>query len=94
MGRSKIDNIELFLGFFDSGIVNVKWSWKSPQGKRTVFKVTDELVNTTMRDVSGIYDTLEKFVNISDSPFSIIFKTRLTSQKTEAVLTIKGLIYD
>jgi len=94
MGRSNIDNIELFLGFFDSGIVNVKWSWKSPQGKRTVFKVTDELVNTTMRDVSGIYDTLEKFVNISDAPFSIIFKTRLTSQKTEAVLTIKGLIYD
>jgi hypothetical protein len=47
MGRSNLDDIELFVGFFDSGIINVKWSWKSPQGKRTVFKVSDELVNTT-----------------------------------------------
>jgi hypothetical protein len=69
MGRSNLDNIELFLGFFDSGIINVKWTWKSPQGKRTVFKVTDELVNTTRRDISGIYDTLEKFVNITEEPF-------------------------
>ena len=69
MGRSKLDNIELFLGFFDSGIINVKWTWKSANGKRTVFKVTDELVNTTKRDVSGVYDTLEKYVNVSDSPF-------------------------
>ena len=94
MGRSKLDNIELFVGFFDSGIINVKWSWKSPQGKRTVFKVSDEIVNTTQRDISSVYDTLEKFVNISDAPFQIVFKTRVTSQKTEAILTIKGLLFD
>lgn len=94
MGRSNLDNIVLSIGYFDAGIINVKWSWKSPQGKRTVFKVSDEIVNTTKRDVSGIQDNLDKYLNISDAPFQIVFKTRITSQKTEALLTIKGLLYD
>jgi hypothetical protein len=68
-GRAKLDNIELTLALFDQGIINVKWSWKNSDGKRTVFKVPDELVNTTRRDVSGIKDTLENFVNVTDSPF-------------------------
>lgn len=94
MGNPYMDTIELFIGFFDSGIINVKWSWIMPKGKRTVFKVSDEIVNTTTRDISGIYDTLEKYINITDAPFQVVFNTRITSQKTEAILTIKGLIYD
>lgn len=38
-------------------------------------------------------DTLDKFVNIKDQPFSLEFFTKLTTQP-ETVLTMKGLIFD
>ena len=77
MGKS-LDDLTLNLGFFDTGIINVQWTWRNGTGKRTVYKLHDDLVNTTQRDISYITDTLDKYVDIKDQPFQLVFKTRLT----------------
>jgi hypothetical protein len=85
--------VTLNLGFFDTGIINVQWSWTNGTGKRTVYKVHDNLVNTTKRNISNVLDTLDKYVDVRDQPFQITFKTRLTT-KFEPVLTLKGFLFD
>jgi hypothetical protein len=91
MGKT-LDDVTLNIGFFDTGIINVQWTWRNSTGKRTVYKVHDNLVNTTQRNTSYITDTLDKYVDIKDLPFQIIFKTRLT-QQYEPVLTLKGFLF-
>lgn len=94
MGAAKLSNIVMSVGFFDSGIINVKWRWANSTGKREIFKVPDDLVNTTARDLSHLVDTLDKQIVITDAPFQIQFKTRISPKVSETVLTIKGLIFD
>ena len=77
MGKT-LDDLTLNLGFFDTGIINVQWTWRNGTGKRTVYKVHDNLVNTTKRNIPYVQDTLDKYVEIKDLPFQLIFKTRLT----------------
>ena len=59
-----LDDVTLDLGFFDTGILNVRWSWRNQTGKRLVLKVPDTIVNTTARDTSYITDTLDQYVDI------------------------------
>jgi len=61
-----LDDVTLTLGFFDTGIINVQWNWRNGAGKRTVYKVHDNLVNTTRRNISYLTDTLDKYVDIKD----------------------------
>lgn len=89
-----LDDVTLNLGFFDQGILNVRWSWRNGTGKRYVTKVPDTLVNTTARDISAITETLSQYVEIRDKPFQLIFKRRVTSTKYENLLTLQGFIYD
>lgn len=89
-----LDDVTLTLGFFDTGIINVKWNWRNGTGKRTVYKVHDNVVNTTKRDISYLADTLDKYVDIKDQPFQLIFKTRLQSPTYEPVLSLKGFLFD
>lgn len=89
-----LDDLTLNLGFFDQGILNVRWSWRNSTGKRYVTKVPDTLVNTTARDISAITETLSQYVEIRDKPFQLIFKRRVTSTKYENLLTLQGFIYD
>jgi hypothetical protein len=42
-----LDDVTLDLGFFDQGILNVRWSWRNQTGKRLTLKVPDTIVNTT-----------------------------------------------
>jgi hypothetical protein len=56
MGNMKLDNITVNISFFDTGVINVRYSWmNSINGKRQVLKVPDTVVNTTAsRDPSTI----------------------------------------
>lgn len=89
-----LDDVTLDLGFFDQGILNVRWTWRNKTGKRHVTKVPDTLVNTTARDTSAITETLSQYVEIRDKPFKLIFKRRVTATKYENVLSLEGFLYD
>ena len=88
-----LDDVTLNIGFFDTGIINVRWTWRNGTGKRTVYKVHDNFVNSTKRDTPYIQDTLDQYVDIKDQPFQLIFKTRLASPQFEPVLTLKGFLF-
>lgn len=89
-----LDDVTLSLGFFDTGVINVRWNWRNATGKRFVTKVPDMIVNSTQRDVSYIQDSLDKYVEIQDNPFQLIFKTRLQKPTYETVLTLKGFLFN
>ena len=79
LGNAKLDNVKLTLGFFDQGILNLKWSWADPTGKRKVFPVPDEVVDTSERDLNNLIDTLDKHVVVYNEPyFRIEVKTRIS----------------
>ena len=89
-----LDDVRLDLGFFDTGILNVRWSWRNQTGKRVVLKVPDTIVNTTARDTSYITDSLDQYVDIQDKPFKLVFKRRVGPTKYETLLSLEGFIYD
>jgi hypothetical protein len=41
-----------------------------------------------------IQDNLAKYINITDQPFTVTFKVKLTTAEAEPILTIKGLLFD
>ena len=48
-----LDNINLTIGFFDQGIVNIKWTWMNQTtDKRIPIEVPTSLIDTTPRDLS------------------------------------------
>jgi alpha-glucosidase (family GH31 glycosyl hydrolase) len=82
------------VSFFDSGILNIKWSWADPTGKRRVFGVPDEVVNTTARDLSNLVDTLDRHIVVYNEPcFRLEVKTRISPSNTPTVFTLKGFMF-
>lgn len=74
-----LPSINVDIGFFDSGILNIKWNWaldsegKVPSGKRTPVEVPAEILNTTRKDMSEAPETLDSYLTITDAPFRIDF---------------------
>jgi hypothetical protein len=95
IGNAKLENIKLTLGFFDTGILNIRWSWADPTGKRRVFSVPDEVVNTTgMRDLSNLIDTLDKHVAIYNEPhFRLEVRTRISPKQAPTVFSLNGFLF-
>lgn len=90
-----LDDITLYIGIHDQGIINVKWTWANQTlDKRVPLGVPQSIVDTTPKDQNLIQDTLDKYITIQDKPFQINFNVRLTSATPETVLTIKGLLFD
>ena len=85
-------DISMTIGFFDTGILNIKWTWADQSVQRRVpVSVPHSVINTTPKD--NIQDNLGKYVVLMDKPFSIQINTRLTSTP-EPVLTLKSLIFN
>ena len=95
IGNAKLDNVKLSLSFFDTGILNIKWSWADPTGKRKVFPVPDEVVNSTgMRDLSNLIDTLDKHVSIYNEPnFRLEVRTRISPKQAPTVFSLAGFLF-
>jgi hypothetical protein len=83
-----LDDVTLDLGFFDTGILNVRWTWRNPEGKRAVLKVPDTVVNTTWRNIGYITGNLSLYVEMRDKPFQLIFKRRVSPLQYENILTL------
>lgn len=45
-----LPDIQFNIAIFDSGVINMRWTWADPTGKRTVFGIPQTLVNTTYKD--------------------------------------------
>ena len=95
IGNAKLDNIKLSLSFFDTGILNIKWSWADAASKRPVFPVPDQVVNSTgMRDLSNLLDTLDKHVAIYNEPnFRLEVKTRISPKQAPTVFSLNGFLF-
>jgi hypothetical protein len=90
-----LDNITVYVGIHDNGVINVKWTWQNESGHtRQVFGVPQEIVNTTPKAARLIQDTLDKYIVIRDRPFQIDFTARITTGTPETTLTLKGLLFD
>lgn len=63
------------IGFMDSNIINVKWTYAAkPADKRTPVEVPTELVDTTVRGKPA--QKLSDFITITTNPFSVQFNSR------------------
>lgn len=73
-----LDDIQLYIGFFDAGIINVKWSWRNQtKHQRVPVGVPKDIVDTSARDISKLQDVLASYVDLTDKPFTMTFKTRV-----------------
>lgn len=85
-------DISMTIGFFDTGIINIKWTWADQSVQRRVpVSVPNSVIDSTPRGI--IKDNLGKYVVLIDKPFSIQINTRLTS-RPEPVLTLKSLLFN
>ncbi len=60
------------IGFIDSNIINVKWTYagpNTPEGKRTPVEVPNDLVDSTVRGTPS--QKLSDFIIITANPFSV-----------------------
>ena len=89
-----LHNITMTIGFFDAGILNIRWTWADQTvQKRVPVSVPNTVIDQTPRDISKLLDTLGKFIVINDSPFSLQINARLT-QTPEPVITLKSLLFN
>jgi hypothetical protein len=89
-----LPDIQFNLAVFDSGVINMRWTWADPTGKRQVFSVPQSLVNTTYKDQKLIQDTLDMYLNITSIPsFQVNFNVKLASPIAEPYLSVKGLLF-
>ena len=85
----------MYIGFYDSGVLNINWTWSNPANhQRVQYGIPQAIVNTTQRDLGKSPDSLSMYVEIVPSPFKIIVKSRVKTAVQETLLTLEGLIFD